>query len=388
MTGPGRATGRQPAAPLPAGEVGLGPRPWASPAPAPLLRLAFAAYRHGRALFERLCPPDLLVMLRGFGVVDTVVAGVLVRYHIPDHLATRPQRADELAGALGLVADPLHRVLRVAAYHGALRLDGDGRFRNGPLAEALRAGRPSRKREWAAYFASAANLRAYQALDLALRGEGPGHVPFDRANGAGIWAHFDAHPDERETFAQLMMGLTIADAPGIATRYPWREVGLVCDVGGGRGTLLSELLVRHQHLRGMLVDGAGVIESARGLLAARGVGERAELVAGDFFRAVPAGADAYLLKHVLHDWDDVDCRRILTTVRAAASAGARVVLAESMVEPNELTPAVLSDLHMMVVCGGRERSLGQLRVLLEATGFALGRVWRAPTTSIIEGVAR
>ena len=104
---------------------------------------------------------------------------------------------------------------------------------------------------------------------------GPSIVRMVRTMLTG-WQRYKNHPDERETFAQLMMGLTIADAPGIATRYPWREVGLVCDVGGGRGTLLSELLVRHQHLRGMLVDGAGVIESARGLLAARGVGKSAK----------------------------------------------------------------------------------------------------------------
>jgi hypothetical protein len=156
-----------------------------------------------------------------------------------------------------------------------------------------------------------------------------------------LWQWFDEHTDEREIFAHAMMGLTVGDAPVIAKLYPFREIVPVCDVGGGRGTLLSELLIRHPHLKGVLCEGPGVLESARTLFEARGVLDRVDLVPGTFFESVPTGADAYLLKNVLHDWDDATCVKILRVVRAAAAPGARLLVAESLVERDsrDLIPA-------------------------------------------------
>jgi hypothetical protein len=170
--------------------------------------------------------------------------------------------------------------------------------------------------------------------------------------------------------------------------YPWREVTRVCDVGGGRGTLLSELLIRHPHLRGVLCDGAGVLASAGPLLRARGVADRVELVAGSFFGAVPRGADLYVLKNVLHDWDDARCARILGVVRAAMEPGQRVLVVESLLERNQVDLTAFVDVHMMTVCDeGRERSRAELEQLLTAAGFRPGRVEAAPTVAVLEGVA-
>ena len=119
-----------------------------------------------------------------------------------------------------------------------------------------------------------------------------GESPFDRVHGMNVWEWFAEHPDEQEMFAHGMMGLTTQHAPVIAALYPFAEVKSVCDVGGGRGALLSELLLRHPHLRGVLADGAGVLASAEVLLAARGVKDRVELAVSSFFDEVPAGADA------------------------------------------------------------------------------------------------
>ena len=288
-------------------------------------------------------------------------------------------------GPVGLVVDATHRVLRALAWERVLRLDHRGRFHNTRVSRALRRGQLTRSRAWAAYFASPSNQRAYQAFEQILR---TGRNGFTAANGVGVWAHLAAHPDEGEQFVQAMMGLTVHVAPLIATLYPWREVTTVCDVGGGRGTLLSELLVRHPHLRGMLCDGAAVIASAAPLLRARGVADRVALHPGSFLDEVPAGADAYVLKNVLHDWDDARATQILATVRRAMRPGQRIVVVEALLERNQLDLATLVDVHMMTVSDeGRERSRAELEALLTAAGFRPARIRATPTLAVLEGLA-
>jgi hypothetical protein len=208
-------------------------------------------------------------------------------------------------------------------------------------------------------------------------------------HGCSIWDWFEAHADERAAFADFMMGRTVADAPLIATLYPFAEVARVCDVGGGRGTLLSELLVRHPHLVGMLCDSPGVIASARPLLAQRGLSARVTLHPGSFFESVPRGADAYLLKHILHDWDDARARRILDVVRAAMDPGARLILVELITERNDSRGlGALSDVQMMTVCSeGRERSRAELETLLQQSRFRLRRIIPSPTVALVEAQA-
>lgn len=153
--------------------------------------------------------------------------------------------------------------------------------------------------------------------------------------------------------------------------------------------LLSEVLLHHPGLTARIVDAPGVLDSARRLLAARGVADRVELVAGSFFDSVPAGADAYLLKNVLHDWDDDRSSKILRNCRLAMAPGQRLLIIEQLVEADSEHPATMVDLHMRVVCGeGRERARADFERLLAATGFRLARVFTAPTgMSILEGVA-
>jgi hypothetical protein len=154
------------------------------------------------------------------------------------------------------------------------------------------------------------------------------------------------------------------------------------------GTLLSELLVRHPHLRGILADGAGVCGQARELLAARGVADRVEVSIANFFESVPIGADTYILKNVLHDWDDEQSRAILRNVRRSVPSGGRVLIVEMLVERTDtagIGPMV--DLQMMMVCSdGRERGLSDFERLLRDTGFTPGRVFAHPSMAVIEGL--
>jgi hypothetical protein len=276
--------------------------------------------------------------------------------------------------------------MRAAVGVGLFTRDAAGRFANNRLSATLRSGDVDSIRSLAKYFASRSNMHAWADFSETVR---TGKNAFERVHGMSVWDWFDAHPDERETFAHAMMTMTLIDAPGIATTYPFGEITQLCDVGGGRGTLLSEILIRHPHLRGMLSDAEGVLESAKSFLEQRGVRDRVELVRGSFFESVPKGADAYVLKHILHDWDDARALTILKTCRAAMEPGHRVLVVEALVEEDSDDHAVIADLQMMVVCGeGRERGRADFERLFRESGFRLGRILEAPTPiAIIEGIA-
>jgi hypothetical protein len=364
----------------------ISPRPFPSPPPGFVLRAVLWLRRRVLGLANRLAPPEVRVFEMAIGSAVTHLLGAAARHRIADRLAQGPLTAAELAAQTELDPDALHRALRALAALDVFTLLPDGRFANNRYANALRGGRLLRMREYAEYFASGSNLRAWADSEATLR---TGKNAFERVHGMSVWDWFDAHPDERENFAQLMMGLTTMDAPAIAKLYPWHEVQRVCDVAGGRGTLISELLVRHRHLRAVLCDAPGVLESARVLLEQRGVAGRAELVPGNIFAEVPIGADAYTLKNVLHDWDDARSLQILGVVRKAMKPGARLLVCEMLTERNDpYGLGVLSDVHMMMVCSdGRERSRQEYADLLTKSGFRPARVLASPMMSVIEGIA-
>jgi O-methyltransferase len=361
--------------------------PFASLPPGWVVRAALWLRRRLQTLASTVGPPELRIFELATGAIATQLLGVVARHNIADALADGPRSAAELAAATGLDADALHRVLRALAYLGVFTIDSAGRVANNRYSEALRAGNLAHVRESAIYFSSGSNMRAWLDLEETVR---TGGNAFERVHGTSVWDWFDRHPDEREVFAQMMTGGTIATAPAIATLYPWGEVQRVCDVGGGRGTLLSELLVRHPHLTGMLCDGAGVLEAARVLCAQRGVSDRVQLVPGSFFDEVPGGADAYVLKNILHDWDDVRSLRILGVVRRAMQPGQRLLICETLTERNDTDGfGALADVQMMVVCGdGRERGRDEYARLLTDSGFRPGRVLPGPMMSVLEGIAQ
>lgn len=360
-------------------------RPFPEPPPASLVRALLWLRGAVSTLAKMMGPAELCVFEQAAGVGLLHVLGALVRTGVPEALESGPLGAEELAARTGLDPDAVFRSLRGAAQQGYFRLRADGRFAHNRRSRALLGGRTSRARELLLYFCSGSNLAAWACFEHALR---TGQSPFDHVHGMNVWEWFERHADERENFAHAMMGMSIADAPVIARLYPFSEVERLCDVGGGRGTLLSELLIRHPHLRGVLCDDPRVLESARPLLEARGVLGRVELVAGSFFDSVPAGADAYLLKNILHDWDDARCVSILRNVRAAMGTGARVLIAETWVERLSRDPIGLpADLQMMVACsGGRERSRGELEHLLKQSGLLPVRSFQYPTISVLEAL--
>ncbi len=371
---------------LPPDDAPIGPAPFSAAPPDLAVRFALWLVRSLKRLTDLVTPPELAVFDRSVGSARTHMLGAAVRFGLADALLGGPLSSAELAARVGANEDALHRVLRALAYDGVFARTADGRWENNRISRALRIGTLARSRQWVLYWSSRSNLAAWEELDHALR---TGGGAFSRANGKGVWDWFSAHPEEQRCFAEAMTGLTVQAAPFVATTYPFREVHTVCDVGGGRGTLLSEVLLRNPHLTGILFDAAGLEGIARRLFEARKVADRVRFEAGSFFESVPTGAEVYTLKSILHDWGDVRCREILAVVRRAMRPGARVLLVESLLARDETgNPAALADVQMMIACDeGRERSLQEFRALLEATGFRLGRVWPTATDSLIEGVA-
>jgi hypothetical protein len=363
----------------------LGARRFPDAPPAGVVRALLWLRGAVTKLAKALGPADLCVFEQATAGALLFALGALVRSGVPEALRGGPLSAEQLAERTDLNADALFRTLRCAALQGYFRLRSDGRFEHNSRSRALCGGSLSRSREFLLYFSSGSNLAAWADYEHVLK---TGRSPFDHVHGMNVWQWFEEHSDEREMFAHSMMGISVADAPVIARIYPFRELSSVCDVGGGRGTLLSELVIRHPHLRGVLYESQGVLDSARPLLEARGVLHRVLLSPGSFFEHVPSGFDAYLLKNILHDWDDERCAAILRNVRAAAGQGGRVLIAESLVERYSQHPlGVPADLQMMVACSeGRERSRAEFESLLRKSGFKLGRVFTYPTISVIEGV--
>ncbi len=359
--------------------------------PAPPPAWAIRAVLGLRGLLVRatnaILPPEVMVIERATGAGHTMAVGTFARLRIADLLDDGPLSGADIAARLGTDPDATFRLMHSMASIDFVTMDGERRFSHGRASRAMRSNEVMRARDFAEYFASESNLRAWLDFGETLR---TGKCAFDRVHGMSVWDWFDAHPDERECFARAMTGLTLADAPFVAGTYPFGEVQTVCDVGGGRGALLSEILLRHPHLRGTLTDNPRVLDDARKLLDRRGVADRVTLSPGSFFESVPAGADLYTLKNIVHDWDDARSETILRNVRAAMKPGQKVLLLESILDRTKPDPLVTpADLQMMMICGeGRERDEADFHRLFRATGFAPGRTWAMPTVGLIEGVAR
>jgi hypothetical protein len=362
-------------------------RPLPDPPSARAVRAIVWLHQALQRLAWRIVPPEAHALDLAFSAAKTHALRAAIRVGLFDQLDATPWcTSAELARALALDPGATHRFLRALATLELVRVDRAGRFAN------TRTGRVCCKREGAVgpfveYFATDANLAAWGAAEDAVR---TGSAAFSSVHGRSVWDHFDAHPEELACFAEAMAFLTRADAAAVAAAYPFAALGDLCDVGGGRAALAAEILVRHPQLRITVLDRPGVLPHAARHLADRGVASRARLVPGDFFAEVPPDHAAYLLKTVLHDWDDPRSLQILRRVRAACRPGARLLVVEQRQDPLELGPTAVADLQMLVVCdGGRERSQAEFRSLFDAAGFRFLRAW--PTGSLLwvfEGQAR
>lgn len=354
--------------------------------PQPVVDLGLSLRRILHAAGDALLPGWALAWQRSMGIASTQVTAAIAELGVADALASGPASATQLAPRLGAEADALHRLLRAGAVHGLVRLDRRGRFRLTRAGKALRADAPATLAPWARYVGLKSTRDAWGGLTETVRTGAPS---FSQVHGATVWDWYAEHPDEERLFAAAMRSVTEFDAPSILSSELWPEEGTVCDVAGGAGTLLAAVLAAKPRLRGVLVEAPGVLAEAHENLRAKGLAERVELVQGDLLGEIDARADLYLLKNIVHDWDDATATRILRSVTATMPAGSRLLLIEQLQEPNRAHPfASLTDMQMLTQCeGGRERSAKELRGLLAAAGLAPGRLERTGVSAIVEGVA-
>jgi predicted O-methyltransferase YrrM len=328
-------------------------------------------------------PGDEVVRLfRSFWLSRAIY--VAVELGIADLLADGPRTAGDLAATTNTDAPSLYRVLRLLASEGVFAEIAEGRFELTPRAAALRkdAG-PARLQ--VLFLGRPASWQAAGNLSHTVR---TGETAFNQMHGVDFFEYNRRHPDDQLLFDQLMAAQTKPVARAVAAKYDFSAMASIIDVGGGRGALAIEILTAHPHLRGMVFDQPAVAAEAAEAIAAAGLSERCEGVGGDFFRSVPNGHDAYLMKYILHDWDDKDCVAILRSCRSAMGAGGHLLVVEAIIPPgNEPSFGKTQDINMLINVGGCERTEAEYRALYEAAGLELTRcIPVMGELNIIEGV--
>lgn len=300
---------------------------------------------------------------------------VAAQLGVADLVAHEAQSTVALAEACGAHAPSLGRVLRALASVGVFAEDEQGRFGLTPLAETLRSDAAGSLRALAQFYGAPWHTQIWDSL---LYGVQTGETPIEHAAGMSVFEYFMSHHEHFALFDQAMTGFSIGEAGAVVAGYDFAGIERLVDVGGGHGYLLGSILRSYPSLRGVLFDLPPVIGGAPALLEQLGVSGRCELVAGDFFQAVPPGGDAYLLKNIIHDFDDQRAGAILRSCRQAMGDQGRLLIVQEVLPPgNAPSPGKLLDMQMLLI-GGRERSEPEYRSLLAGAGFALTRVVSLP----------
>jgi len=310
-------------------------------------------------------------LIRGYWTTQAIYVAAELR--IADLLANGPRHPEDLAKEAGVKGHMLYRVLRALASSGIFAETSDGRFELTPLAETLRSEGGQRA------YAMLHGVELYQSWGRLLDAVRTGDAGFVTAFGMPAFEYFGKFPERGVVFDKAMTGHHGAEADPMLDAFDFSGFEELVDVGGGNGSLLAAILKRHAGMHGVLFDLPAVVERAS-------VGDRCRRVGGSFLESVPAGADAYLLRHVVHDWGDEDAALILRHCRSAMKPGGKVLVVEIVVpDGNDPSFAKWMDL-MMVTYGGKERSEKQYRELFRQAGLELTRI--VPTRagiSIIEG---
>ena len=329
----------------------------------------------------------------GSRLMDAITAGwlstavcVAAKLDIAERLADGPKTPATLAREVGATPDSLARLLRVLAASGIFRELPGGCWDLTPAAALLRRDVPGSLRGLARFCGAAGHYRAWGALEYSVR---CGDEAYSHVHDESLWQSLLRDPDLAGDFNEAMTGVSRRFHAGLIAAYDFSQFGTIVDVGGGHGELIFNLLDRYRHVRGVIFDLPAVIEGTKRRIAEHALGDRCSAIAGDFFEAVPERGDAYVLTHVVHDWDDEAAGRILRNVRAAMRADATLILGEHVLAAANLPDfAKLLDLEMLVMTqGGRERTRAEFEGLLRASGFATQRIVDTPSgTKVIEAV--
>jgi hypothetical protein len=323
-----------------------------------------------------------------FGKMVGFALGAVARLRVADQLAAGPMSASDAAVACGANADALYRVLRTLASVGVFSELPGKRFELTPVGQMLRSDTPGSMRNMVLMMNDVWNVHSYLKFTHCIQTGADG---VHAAHGKGIFDLFRDIPEEAETFHRAMTDLSAIAARALLEVHDFSRFRRLADVGGGHGVLLGSILRKHGALEGILFDLPEVLAGAPGAGHLAGVEGRVTLVEGSFFEHIPGGCDAYIMKHIVHDWDDGSCRRILSLMREQLQAHAprdgRVFLFEMVVPDGpEPAPAKFLDMEMLVVSpGGKERTVAEFEALFSAAGLRLVSVTPTPSPmSLIE----
>jgi ubiquinone/menaquinone biosynthesis C-methylase UbiE len=331
---------------------------------------------------EELSPQQQISrMLTGYWISQALY--VAAKLGLADFLKDGPRTAANLALATQSHPGALYRLLRALASMRVFAEDDRHRFSLTPLADCLRSDVPGSQRP----LAIMAGEEHYHAFGQLLYSVQTGKIAFDKLYGMPVFDFLQKHPEQAKIFDEAMIGVHGRETASMLDAYDFSGIRVLADIGGGNGSVLTAVLRKYPAMRGILFDLPGVVERAKANIQAADLWERCQVIGGTFFDSVPSGADAYLLRHIIHDWDDEQSTRILKNIHRAMGKEGRVLVVESVIPPgNDPAFGKLLDLAMLVIPGGEERTQEEYQKLYEAAGFRLTRI--VPTeaeVSVIEG---
>jgi ubiquinone/menaquinone biosynthesis C-methylase UbiE len=323
-------------------------------------------------------------MITGYWLSQSIYAAA--KFGIADLLKNGPLPIDELAQKTSTNPDALYRLLRALASVGIFAEGPPRQFSLTPLAAPLQAGVPDSKRA----LALMSGDEQFQAWTEILYSIQTGKKAFDKVFGKPIFDYLGEHLDKAQVFDAAMVGIHGRESAAVHSAYDFSGINTIVDIGGGNGSQLIALLQANPKMRGILFDLPHVVERAKEPVAAAGLAGRCELVAGSFFESVPAGADAYFMRHIIHDWEDEKSLTILRNCHRAMPENGRLLIVESVIPPgNEPFAGKFLDLVMLLIPGGKERTEVEYRSLFQQANFELSKI--VPTgseVSVIEAAKR
>jgi hypothetical protein len=321
---------------------------------------------------DRSVPAPIQLLRMTMGLWVSQILGASARFGIADVIASGATSSSGIAATCDADAAAMYRLLRAGVAIGLFQEGPDRTFTLTPLGECIRTGVPGSVREFVVAETAAGHWLPWGRLyDAVKRGESVAAETL----GMNAWDYYAANPEEALWFAKGMGNLSALVAHDVGRVYDASDRRVIVDVGGSQGVLLAALMKQSADARGILFDRPEVIAEAGDVVGKSELGQRIELVAGDFFASVPAGGDLYLLKSILHDWPDEQCTAILRNIRSAADRNAKLLVVE-MVVPDEPqpSPVALMDMNMLVMLNGRERTASEFETLLNGAGFTLARL--------------
>jgi ubiquinone/menaquinone biosynthesis C-methylase UbiE len=334
---------------------------------------------------ENNLPPRLVLNQMLLGFVFTKAIHAAAKLNLADIIGSQgPMTSAELAKKSGAHEESVSRLLRALASTGIFSVDENGKYTLTPLAECLKEDNPESIKAMAVVLGD----MLYKGYDELLYSVKTGDRGFDKALGVPVFEYLTNNPETGKLFDRMMTDIHGGETQPMVDTYDFSAFNTVVDIGGGNGEVISAILNKNATVKGILFDLPEVIDRSNNNISAGGLSNRCQLVAGSFFDSVVKGGDAYIMRHILHDWSDTDAITILTNCRKSMNPGGKILVVEAVIqEGNEPSPFKLLDLTMLLI-GGKERTRNQFENIFSKAGLKLNRIVPFQhDLSVVEGVA-